>query len=159
MFTLRCTDSLLKHLRVAPEARPSPSTTKLGDWYAHLTATSGRRVILCVSEKTLLPVVLDVTSEAKLPGALGIALREVLAGMGVPEPLIDQELSEMDVSAFSRTSSQSVLGSMSDFAYMMQAPASDPESLTSLSLWLAETPCKPLKMGRPKDAVASVFGG
>lgn len=32
VFTLRCTQKLLKHLKVQPEPTPAPSTTVLGDW-------------------------------------------------------------------------------------------------------------------------------
>lgn len=104
-------------------------------------------------------MVLEPTTAAKLPAALSTALRKVLAGLGVAEPLIAGELSRMDGCAFAKTASRSVVGSMTDFAFLMEAPPSEPESLTRLSLWLAQTPCTPLKMERPRDAVASVFRG
>jgi hypothetical protein len=56
LFTLRCTKKLLTRLKVKPDPRPPPSTTKLGDWYADVLNLGRERLVLCVSELTLLPV-------------------------------------------------------------------------------------------------------
>ena len=61
MITLRCTKKLLDRMRVKPDMQPPPSTTKLGDWYADTLNMGRERLVLCVSELTLLPVVEPAT--------------------------------------------------------------------------------------------------
>ncbi|GEM_PF-2377023 len=81
MFTLRCTKKLLTRLKVKPDPRPPPPTTKLGDWCADVLNMGRERLVLCVSELTLLPVIVPaigagVDLNAKLArGALDLAPR------------------------------------------------------------------------------------
>ena len=85
MFTLRCTKKLLTRLRVKPELRPPPSTTKLGDWYADTLDLGHERLVLCVSELTLLPVVVPANGAATdLDAKLARGLRETLGALRVP---------------------------------------------------------------------------
>ena len=57
MFTLRGTKKLLARLRMKPDVQAPPSPTRLGDWYADTLNLGRERLVLCVSELTLLPVV------------------------------------------------------------------------------------------------------
>jgi hypothetical protein len=59
MFTLRCTQKLLARLKAVPAAQPQLPDTVLGDWYANLIRCGRTQVVLAVSERTLLPVVLQ----------------------------------------------------------------------------------------------------
>jgi len=56
MFTIRCTKKLLR--RVDDTETPTASTTVLGDWYAKVLYSRPHQLVLCVSERSLLPVVL-----------------------------------------------------------------------------------------------------
>lgn len=80
MFTLCCTKKLLDRIRVKPDPRPPPSTTKLGDWYAATLNLERERLVLCVSELTLLPVVVPTVGAATdLNAKLARGLRETLS--------------------------------------------------------------------------------
>ena len=56
MLTFRCTRKLLEYLDVDPIEDPSPSTGKLGDWYANLVPTYSGDLILFVNEESLITV-------------------------------------------------------------------------------------------------------
>jgi hypothetical protein len=56
VLTLHCTRKLLKHLHAVVRADSLHPTTCLGDWYANLLFTERLRLIICVSERSLLPV-------------------------------------------------------------------------------------------------------
>ena len=61
--------------------------------------------------------------------------------------------------AFGPTRSRSVLGTLNDFATMLKFSwDKNPDaSLFDWSLWLAETPCGPLDMRRPRDVARELL--
>lgn len=85
MFILRCTKTLLKRLKVRPDESPRPSTTMLGDWYANLLLTRPKQLVLCVSERTLLPVLVEAAGRETLAHRLRDATIDVLRAIGVPD--------------------------------------------------------------------------
>ncbi len=85
--------------------------------------------MLCLSERTLLPVVLPARELATLGTRLASAAGQVMAA----------------------------IGSMNDFAFMLAAQFDANASLLDLSLDLAETPCGPLRMESPMRATLAVF--
>ena len=156
MFTLRCTAKLLKRLKVRADPPPSPSTTRLGDWYANLLYTKPQQLILCVSETTLLPVLVPASGPVPVETRLRDQLGEVLRAVGVPEAGIQAELLEMDPVVVNKTASRTVLGSMNDFVNMLSFyPPGLP--LLQLALNLAESPCSPIGMDSPKQATVDLF--
>ena len=58
-----------------------------------------------------------------------------------------------------RTASRSVLGSLNDFMFQLQVglDMSPERSLVEQSLWLAETPCKPIEYASPDRATQALF--
>jgi hypothetical protein len=80
VFTLRATRKLLTTIKAKPAKEPPASTTVLGDWYANVTNDG---IILCVSEKTLLPVVLPREAIRAITVELPRALATVLDKLGV----------------------------------------------------------------------------
>jgi Calcium binding len=161
MFTLRCTKKLLARLRVRPVLRPPPSTTKLGDWYADTLNLGHERLVLCVSELTLLPVVVPaIGAEIDLNAKLARGLRETLESLGAPTAAIDTEVNQLLEVTVAKTASRVVLGTMNDFQFMVrhirnQLPTA---SLLDLGLELADRPCSPID-GSPKDAALAALGG
>jgi hypothetical protein len=59
VLTIRCTRKLLERLDVEASSVPLHPTNRLGDWYANLLFTGRARLIICVSERTLLPVFVE----------------------------------------------------------------------------------------------------
>ena len=140
MFTLRATRKLLTAMEAAPAKEPPTPTTVLGDWYAKL-ADDG--LILCVSERTLLPVVLPRETLGAITRALPQALAAVLDKLGVDRAAIERERFAMAQSAVSTTASRRVVGFLNDFAFAIEAMYEDTHRrpLLETSLELAHTPC------------------
>ena len=154
MYTIRCTQRLLKRLGTTRGVPTVPSTT-LGDWHANLLRFGSTQMVLCTSERSLLPVVLPARGlKTALPNSLSDGVAAVLAGIGVPRAYIDRELRHMQEHAVGRTESRVVLGSMNDFAVAIEhSLRSGPRvpSLPELSIWLAGILCGPLEYDRPGD--------
>jgi hypothetical protein len=157
MVRLRCTKRVLDRFRLEPSAEPSPSTTKLGDWYANLLNVGRQRWVLCVSERTLLPVLLPARKE-HFPGGLEDAVGEILAALGTPSDAVHHEVDEMRTIAVDRTRSRQVLGVMNDFSLSAELGLRDGDSPLEVSLQVAETPVKPLGYDCPRQLVSEIFG-
>src|SRR6202158_5205177 len=143
MMTLRCTQNLLRRLDVTH--KPVASTTVLGDWYANILFSRPHQLVLCVSERSLLPVVLLAKETQTLASRLVGATCDVLQRLGVAPSQIERELLEMQSFAYSRTQNRRVLGSLNDFIFQLSwyVHHSPEKSLLDQSLHLAETPCSP----------------
>lgn len=94
---------------------------------------------------------------------LAEAAGQVLRAIGVPADAIDRELAAMCDAMICTTASRRVLGSMTDFAFLMKAWADrnlcDDGSLVALAVRLAAAPCSPLGGGRPRDAAMAALMG
>jgi hypothetical protein len=151
MVSLRCTAKLLKRLGIRKPGEPPEPTTGLGDWYANIIYTPQGHYVLCVSERSLLPVVLSARDLGSLIPRLQRGVADVLRALGVPERFVELELVQMEPLAFGATRSQTVLGSMNDFVlnFRYMLPGEPELTLLDWSLRLARYPCGPLDMGRP----------
>jgi hypothetical protein len=160
MFNLRCTQKLLTRLKLRPAPQPPQSTTNLGDWYANTLNLGRERLVLCVSELTLLPVVVPAAGAA-LDAKLVRGLKEMLEALGAPATAIEGELRQMTDVNIAKTASRVVLGSMNDFENMAQFIRRDEPmaSLLSLGLELARSPCSPIGYDRPQDTALAALGG
>jgi hypothetical protein len=158
VLTLRCTKKLLTRLRAEPDLRPPRSTTKLGDWYADTLNLGREHLVLCVSELTLLPVVVPV--DANLDAKLARGLKDTLEALDVPAAAINAELAQLLEVTIAKTASRVVLGSMNDFKFQARCiRENEPEaSLLTLAVELADTPCSPLSYECPKDATLEALG-
>ena len=147
----------LDRFRLEPSAEPSPSTTKLGDWYANLLNVGRERWVLCVSERTLLPVLLPARKES-FPGELANAVGDLLGALGVPPDAVRDEVGEMRTIAVDRTRSRQVLGVMNDFALSAELRLHDGDPPLEVALRVAETPVKPLGYDCPRQLVSELIG-
>lgn len=141
MFVLRCTQKLLKRVG-APNAGDAVSTTRLGDWFANLVVVDRRPYVLLVSERSRLPVVFPARRVKQLGAHLPDILEEVLATLGLPASAIRREVEEMRDYAVAPTNSRSVLGTLNEFAFMLQDRLhEEPDAdLVAVAAWLSETP-------------------
>jgi hypothetical protein len=156
MFTLRCTKTLLKRIKTPPNASPPVPNTVLGDWYANLLLTRPKQLVLCVSERTLLPILVEATDPGTLGSRLQKATVEMLRVIEVPEDRIRAEEAAMGELLVSTTASRRVLGSMNDFAHMLAYHPSG-RSPAAIALELAEAPCSPIGMNSPRRATLELF--
>ena len=108
MFTLRCTRALLKRIREKPNPSPPPPTTKLGNWYANILYTRPKQLILCVSERTLLPLLIEAAGISPIDARIREALTQMLQSLGVSDDKIEAELLAMADMAVSTTASRTI---------------------------------------------------
>ena len=159
MFNVRCTRKLLG--RGAPTLRPiaMPPTTVLGDWYANIVFTRPEQVVVCISERTLLPVIVTAKDVKRLPERVAAAAGKILASIGVSPEDIAAELSEMNVGALAATENRRVLGSLNDFVFHFEHGVGGfPElSLQERALRLASMPCSVLEYAYPTEATLAAF--
>ena len=157
MVTLRCTQKLLRRLD-ATERLAAP-TTVLGDWYANILFSRPHQLVLCVSERSLLPVVLPAKETYSLASRLAFATGLMLEKLGVAPPFIERELFEMRAFAYGRTQNRQILGSLNDLVFQLSwYMHHNPEkSLLEHSLHLAETPCSPIGMESPDRVTVELF--
>ena len=160
MMTLRCTRKLLKRLPAQPEARAGATSNALGDWYADVLFTRPQHLVMCTSERSLLPVVLPARELSTLLPRFRRALQKMLAHLSVSQHLIDSELAQMTQVAIAPTASRVVLGIMNDYKFQLRVHLDHDAglSLEQLSLLLAQTPCGPLKYADPADAARQILG-
>ena len=159
MLVLRCTQKILKRIG-SPIADPPASTTALGDWYAQPLAVGHRRYVLLVSGLSRLPVLMPGRDVKHLATHFPAALARVLAGLGVPEEVIDRELAEAGEIVIAKTASRSLLGTLNDFLHMLRGQLRDePDpNLTMEAVRLSDTPVGPLGPGWPDEFTFRLLG-
>ena len=148
MITLRCTRKLARRLTLTPGAELQGATNKLGDWYANTLNVGHQRLVLCVSERSLLSLVLPARDVRQLPSRLPDAVSSLLARLGVPAAIAAQEVAAMLPISVGLTCNRSVVGSMVDLgreASFFLAPPFPRAPIADLELALAGVPCLQLK--------------
>jgi hypothetical protein len=144
-YGIHCTKKLLDRIKPSSLLDKSASTTYLGDWYA--TALFWKpQVALLVNERTLLPVLMPLAPASELAQRFPMQLAVVLSAHGVPQSLIDHELSQMAEFRYAKTANRSLVGMLNQFTYLAEGYRDYLESvnLLALSMKLSETPCSPL---------------
>ncbi len=159
MFTLRCTAKLLRRLRAAPILEAVAPTTTLGDWYANLLYEPDGQVVLFVNERSLLPVLVSAREGSTLLPRFREAAHEVLTRLGAPIAAVEAEMAAMAEARIARTASRQVLGSMTDFAWMLTADRGEGRSLMERSIHLAHAPCGPIGMRSPEEVAPELLRG
>jgi hypothetical protein len=159
MFTLRCTQKLLRRGLVETAAASAQATTVLGDWYANVVITRPSHLVVCVSERTLLPVVVAAKEPKHLPQRVAQALVPLLQALEIEPSAIERELSSMQSWQVGRTASKSVVGSLNEFIFFLEhSLRTHPKrSLLEHSLYLAQVPMKGAERSSPDRATSALF--
>jgi hypothetical protein len=155
----RCTQRLVKRFRLRPVESPPTSTGLLGDWYANLLNVGSSRLVLCLSERSLLPVILPARNEV-FPGQFPEFLAEVLLGLKLPAERVHEEVGAAREVAFAKPRSRSVLGALNDFGFHAWHELADPRYQSTplrAALRLSEMPSKPIGYSSPDQVVHSLF--
>jgi hypothetical protein len=158
MVLLRCTRKLLGHVGSGSHKSSDPpkSTTRLGDWYANVIVIRRQHIVLAVSGVTLLPVLVPAAPYKTMIPRIAEAAGQVLRALTIAEDKVAAEEKAMREAIMATTNNRRVLGSMNDFANMLEAYLDD-RSLTEVALHLAESPCSPIGMKSPRDATLALF--
>jgi len=131
----------------------------LGDWYANILFARPEQLIVCVSERTLLPVVVPARAANTMGDRLAQSLHHVLLRLGVSVHQAQAECAKMSPVVFGPTRNRRVLGTLNDFMFQLSWHLHDHPgaSLLDASLWLAETPCSPIGYASPDKLSAQLF--
>lgn len=160
MVVLRCTQKLLARLKRPAVVSPGVSSTRLGDWYGNELRLGRQQFLLFVSGRTRLAVIVPAHDARRLSTVLPDVVSDRLAALGVPAADMDEERRHMSEMVLARTDNRSVLGTMSDYAFMakdIHAPGEAPETPEELMHFLADTPVVALGGVRPADLVRKAF--
>jgi hypothetical protein len=152
VLTIRCTRKLLSRLGAEAIVDPPSPTNRLGDWYANVVFVRQVPLIICVSERSQLPVLVEAKGASCFGPRFREAARSVLQGIGAGPDTVGREVREMGSFAIGMTASRRVLGSLNDLASLARFEIEDNPSidLVTLAVKLAETPCSPLKYESPR---------
>jgi hypothetical protein len=161
LVVFRCTQRVIKRFRLEPEAVPPTSSCLLGDWYANLLNVGPARFVLCLSERSLLPVILPARNGV-FPQQFPEFLREVLQALHVAPERVHAEVVAVSETAFAKPRSRSVLGTLNDFGFHAWHYIADPQwhdTPLQAALKLAEMPSKAIGYNSPDRIVHSLFEG
>jgi hypothetical protein len=156
MLTLRCTAKVLRRFGLRPADQPPGSVGCLGDWYANLLNLGAQRHVLCVSEESLLPVILPARNQ-EFPARFSEYLYRMLLGLEIPEELAAREAAEAAEITIARTANRSVLGVRNDMTASMPYYVVPDDPLMS-ALRLSQVLYSPLGYERPAMVARSLFG-
>jgi len=153
VLTIRCTRKLLERLDVEASAAPRPPTNRLGDWCANLLVTRRAQLIICISERSLLPVFVEAGPRSSFIPRFQAAVKTILGRIGASSGSLNSEAREMAQITIGRTASRRVLGSLNDLSALARFTIADHQAidLAALAVHLADTPCAPLKYETPKS--------
>jgi hypothetical protein len=128
----------------------------LGDWYANSLNVGHSRYVLCLSTRTLLPVILPAR-KSEFPDRFPDYLAEILDLIGVPNRAIEREAAETAESIFAKTRNRSLLGSLNDFVFSASVYLQNGESVLEANLKLAEMPSKVIEFAFPSEVARAAL--
>jgi hypothetical protein len=144
MLVIHGTKKLLDRVGRATVDPDSPSTGRLGSWYA--TVLFWRpQVALVVNEPTYLPVLMPFAPAATFLDRLPATLHTILRAHQLPANFIAAELDHMSPIGLAKTNSRRVLGVMNEYAFLADLRReAHPHEYLAVSLELGHTPIGPL---------------
>lgn len=170
MYTLRSTQKLLGGKFLIPEKSTSsealPTTTALGDWYAHRLIIERQHLAMCVSAHSRLCVLTTARDLEQLPQRLYYSLVDLLRVLDVPaetltEDAIARERHEMQQMRFSPTTGtpdgRNVLGTINDYSRALCYAGLEGRSLAEWNLHFSKWICGPLGNKYPREAAARLL--
>jgi hypothetical protein len=122
MSLIRCTQKLLKELRVKP-SEVEPEFGYIGDWHANLLRVERRKGVLFTNNDTLYSIFVFGLKRADfdhLDEIFRQSLFRRLRVEGFSQIQIEKVLEEYQSIHFAKTNNRSVLGSMNDLAFQME---------------------------------------
>jgi hypothetical protein len=123
MQLIRCTQKLLKELRVKPtESEPEFGT--IGDWHANLLRFEGRKCVLFTNSTTRYSIIIPGLKRPNLDRLDEIFRQSLFKRLrieGFSQSQIEKILVEYQTLNYAKTNNRSVLGSMNDLAFQIEA--------------------------------------
>jgi hypothetical protein len=92
------------------------------------------------------------------PNRLASEVQDFLTIIGASGDQIAKEMAAMENWTFAKTASRQILGSMNDFANMLEAMLHQGATLAEASRVLGDAPCGPINMETPMRETSRLFG-
>ncbi|MBZ5638861.1 MAG: hypothetical protein LAO51_08920 [Acidobacteriia bacterium] len=121
MLVFRCTQKLQKRLKVRAPINLPKSSAQLGDWYGNTLFVGRLRLVIFISETTMLPVVVTLRESKTLVPRFQKALCQLLEALQMPKSIVLQEMDIDSGWAFGPTASRRVVGVLNELAYQAEA--------------------------------------
>ena len=122
MQLIRCTQKLLKELRISPGEMEQPEGV-LGGWHANLLRIERRKCVLFTNDATLFSIFIPGMKKERferMAHVFGQELFHSLNREGFGQSEIETVLDEIQEIHCAKTNNRSVLGSMNDLAYQLE---------------------------------------
>lgn len=150
MFTFRCTKVLLNKLKLPVTSDPPSPTTRLGDWYGNVLNMGHQRLMIFISDRSLLPIIMPLRERHDLLENFKIRLAMVLLYLDIDADIVSDELDQMEPLIVAPTASRSVLGSLNDFIHISKQYILEEDiELYYLAQRLSGIPCGPINYNSP----------
>jgi hypothetical protein len=120
MFTFRCTQKLLRKFPSASRDANTAPTTLLGDWYANVLFLRPQQIVLCISERTLLPLIVPAKDAVHLVDRFTQELPAILLALKVQPSAVEQEIGAMQDYCIGSTKDRRVVGSLSELVFQLE---------------------------------------
>lgn len=158
MITLRCTSKLVRRFGLVLDAPDDaiPSNA-LGDWYAKPLNVGRDRWVLCLNERSNLPIFVPARN-ASFPADFPDELRKVLTLLGVPSDIAEPEVQRSSSFRFGKPVDRKIVGSLNDMAYHADFELRRRANAVFASAALSEMPCRLSNVVFPGQAVFSLLG-
>lgn len=142
MTALRCTQKLLKAMKIASSVPPLLGANRLGDWSLNLLHTRPKLVV-AVSEHDRLGLVLEAAPYVSLPQRFLNAVLAQLLAIGVPLDVARRECDAMQPLVFTTTTPYpnrlSLQANLKDYAWLAELYLAERQaSLTEINVRLAD---------------------
>jgi hypothetical protein len=112
---LRCTVKLLRRLSASPVPNDRDSDGRLGDWTAHIFTLARVPVVICVNDRTRLPLLLPLKQSRTLAKRFRSAALQAIRELSGDEAVLAEETAALETIVITRTSSRSILGTINEF--------------------------------------------
>lgn len=151
MITICCTSKLLKRTGFPAESSAPEPNTALGNWYANILFFHRRQVLLFVSERSRLAVVTPTKETRLLANHLTRHLSVLLGSLNAKPEWIDAEIRQMTDVHYAAAKSRSVLGTMNDYKFQIEALVAEALEVSEIKigLHLSVCPVGPLQYRSP----------
>ena len=149
MISLLCTRKVVQRLQLKPAPTTPLSSSKLGDWCVNVIPTAAGELFVFVNERSLCAVAVPPREVPELITLFVRRVANLLSMLGVPDNVIEAELTHMDDIRIGKATNRRVLGCANEIAFELQLLAEDaspdqPLSLSDAELRLSEMPHSPL---------------
>ena len=122
MQLIRCTQKLLKELRVKP-SDIEPDRGSIGGWHANLLRFERRKCVLFTNDKTLYSIFVPALKRPDFEHFEEVFRQNFFRRLrieGFTQSQIEKVLVEYNQVGFAKTNNRSVLGSMNDLSFQIE---------------------------------------